>query len=68
MGFIISVKLHTLYDQFSFLISGKKKRYEYVKDHSEYNFHTCINFGKDYLGAKFLYTEPISLNKAHLTK
>ena len=25
MGFIISVKLHTLYDQFSFLISGKKK-------------------------------------------
>ena len=25
-------------------------------------------FGKDYSGAKFLYTEPISLKKAHATK
>ena len=25
-------------------------------------------FGKDYSGAKFFYTEPISLNKAHSTK
>ena len=25
-------------------------------------------FGKDYSGAKFFYTEPIPLNKAHSTK
>ena len=24
--------------------------------------------GKDYLGTKFFYTEPLSLNKAHSTK
>ena len=27
-----------------------------------------FNVGKDYSGAKFFYTDPISLNKAHSTK
>ena len=27
-----------------------------------------FSLGKDYSGAKFFYTEPISLNKAHSTK
>ena len=29
---------------------------------------STFRIGKDYSGAKFFYTEPISLNKAHSTK
>ena len=42
----------------------------YIFDIHQINYmcNLDLNLGKDYSGAKFLYSEPISLNKAHSTK
>ena len=42
--------------------------YERLDSDPTDRYNKIIFDGKDYSGAKFFYTEPISLNKAHLTK